>query len=110
MYFQIKGTAGFVLPKFNNECYILIENGDHFGELDLMKIKNDNIKGVFNKEITRCFTVQAFTHCELLLLNINDINRMNSEFPEIFSEIFLNCAIRFKKAIKMKQKAIEKCE
>lgn len=35
IYFHLKGSIGFVLPKFNNVKYINIVEGAHFGESDL---------------------------------------------------------------------------
>ncbi len=32
---MINGVAGYVLPRFDNTVYIKIENGDHFGLIDL---------------------------------------------------------------------------
>ena len=32
---MVKGTAGYVLPRFNNKAYLLIEAGQHFGHIDL---------------------------------------------------------------------------
>jgi len=35
LYFLEKGEAGFVLPKYKNLIYIIIEQGDFFGIMDL---------------------------------------------------------------------------
>jgi CRP-like cAMP-binding protein len=39
MYFIEKGTAGFVLPRYQNACYIVIESGDYFGVIDLYPMR-----------------------------------------------------------------------
>ena len=36
VYFLVKGVAGYVLPRFDNIVYIKIEEGDHFGHVDLI--------------------------------------------------------------------------
>lgn len=33
---MVKGIAGYVLPRFDNTVYIRIEDGDHFGLVDLV--------------------------------------------------------------------------
>jgi len=34
VYFLVKGTAAYVLPRFDNKPYRLIERGDCFGHID----------------------------------------------------------------------------
>ena len=41
IYFLTNGTAGFVLPIFNNVVYIQIEKGDKFGLIDLVYDKEE---------------------------------------------------------------------
>ena len=36
VFFLVKGSAGYILPRFNNAVYIKIEEGDHFGHVDLV--------------------------------------------------------------------------
>ena len=36
IHFLVDGDAAFVLPSFKNTKYITIENGDHFGIIDIM--------------------------------------------------------------------------
>ena len=36
IYFCVGGTPGFVLPLKYNKVYIEINQGDHFGEIDLL--------------------------------------------------------------------------
>ncbi len=103
---MIKGEAGYVLPRYDNTIYIRIEDGDHFGHVDI----------VFNQEvrdlrvqvkllrpeknmITRKFTVQSVLTCELLTLNIVELDKMKIEFPEIFEELFTNSYRRLKREL-----------
>ena len=39
IFFLHKGTANFVLPIVKNYQYIRIENGDHFGVIDIVGCK-----------------------------------------------------------------------
>jgi hypothetical protein len=36
IYFQLKGLSAFVIPFDYNVAFIQIENGDQFGDLDLV--------------------------------------------------------------------------
>jgi hypothetical protein len=36
VHFIMKGMAGFVLPFFKNVAYIEVEEGDHFGVMDII--------------------------------------------------------------------------
>ena len=37
VFFLVKGAAGYVLPRFNNKAYLMIEEGEHFGHVDIGK-------------------------------------------------------------------------
>jgi signal-transduction protein with cAMP-binding, CBS, and nucleotidyltransferase domain len=43
IYFLTKGKCHFVLPEYNNARYISINNGDHFGIIDLVASTNGDI-------------------------------------------------------------------
>jgi len=34
VYFLVKGTAGYVIQRFNNTPYLFIDSGEHFGHVD----------------------------------------------------------------------------
>ena len=36
MYFLVKGAAGYVLPRYNNKPYQIIEEGEYFGHVELV--------------------------------------------------------------------------
>ena len=55
IYFLSKGEAGFVLPKYDDLAYVLVEEGDAFGILDL--IDNERSTPESEKEFRRKFTV-----------------------------------------------------
>ncbi|CDW88827.1 cation channel family protein [Stylonychia lemnae] len=117
IYFLEKGVAGYVLPRFDNTIYIQVDKGDHFGELDLVydpMILDDQInikkKTQKNKDIFRRFSIQAVINCELLILTIDDIDKMKLEFPEVFDDLFNNSIKRLEKVHKLKMDAIEQCD
>ena len=60
--------------------------------------------------LTRKFTVQALIDCEVLILLIEDMDKMKIEFPDIFEEFFMNSYRRLKKELEIKIKAIQLCE
>ncbi|CDW71411.1 UNKNOWN [Stylonychia lemnae] len=110
-------VAGYVIPRFDNTVYIQIDKGDHFGELDLVydpKILSLTInikkKAQKNKDIFRRFSVQAIINCELLILTLDDIDKMKLEFPEVFDDLFNNSLKRLEKVLKLKIDAVEQCE
>jgi signal-transduction protein with cAMP-binding, CBS, and nucleotidyltransferase domain len=61
LYFIEKGTAGFVLPRYHNAIYIVIERGDYFGVIDLVPVREKKGKLDFDnggtQELKRVFTV-----------------------------------------------------
>ena len=66
IYFLIKGEAGFILPKYDNAIYIKIQEGDHFGIIDIIgSFSNDlmELEEWINKKsrLQRQFTVIAIT-------------------------------------------------
>ena len=115
VFFLVKGVAGYVLPRYDNTVYIRIEEGDHFGHVDLVLdqhilMEQFNIKMKQEKNLTRRFTVQALINCELLLLMIEDIDKMKIEFPEKFEHLFMNSYRRLKKELEIKIEAIKLCD
>lgn len=96
VYFLVTGSCGYVLPRFKNKIYSMINPGEHFGHVDLgdekdlfdsgTKIRRTAIALLHT--MIRRFTVLAFTNCELLALSVKDIFKMKLEFPLAFAEIF----------------------
>ena len=112
IYFLNKGLAGFVLPRYKNSIYILIEKGDHFGIIDLVPVREIKGKLVVSseKKLKRSFTVQALEKTELLALRIEDLNKIQVEFADVFQELFLGAFYRLKRAIKQKKKVVKIAE
>ena len=100
MYFLTKGLVQMVIPKFDNVCYIEINPSNHFGLIDFVgsarKYKfdyecwNDNQAKLF-----RMFTVRARKECEVLYLNLPDLEMMKYEFESDFLDIFSSINERY---------------
>jgi CRP-like cAMP-binding protein len=93
MYFLVKGRATYVLPRFKNKEYFVIEQGSEFGHVDLfgrrypidqLIIENSKKKN----DLIRNFTCRAEDTCELLNLPVSDLDRMHKEFPDIYVELY----------------------
>ena len=39
VYFLVRGSAGFVLPRFENKAYMIIDQGEQFGHTDIASDK-----------------------------------------------------------------------
>jgi CRP-like cAMP-binding protein len=116
IYFILKGESAFVLPRFDNTIYILICEGDYFGVIDLIPYEEGQCgKKVKSKkkdawDMTRKFTVQSVTKSTLMALKTEDLSKINSEFPDIYAELFVSAYNRFKMAIKLKKQVIDRIE
>ena len=94
VYFMVKGTAAFVLPRLQNRPYKEIVTGVYFGHSELAidkdfldvkkKVKRANHS---MGNLLRRSTVQAAENCDLLGLTLSDLLKMKLEFPEHFKEI-----------------------
>lgn len=77
-YFLCKGTAAYVLPLERNVVYVEVEEGDDFGQSDLIlgSILNDLKLVEFLKEEKfphRFFSVKCLERCQILELDIQII-------------------------------------
>jgi hypothetical protein len=93
-----------VLPNFDNTVYIKIEDGDHFGHSDISlssKYFYSNRflqkKSIKRKPHIHHFTVLALIDCDMLILSIDDLDKMKLEFPQVFRDLFVNAATLLKK-------------
>jgi hypothetical protein len=69
------GSAAFVLPFFKNVSYIEIDEGDHFGVMDIIgstQEENIDTNEWYSKKqiLKRQFTIQAKLDSEVLILPI----------------------------------------
>jgi hypothetical protein len=59
----VKGTAAYVLPRFENKIYRLIVSGEHFGHVDfaiseeMVKFDLSKTKRLRRKNMVRRFTL-----------------------------------------------------
>lgn len=121
VYFLKSGEAGFVLPKHNNFKYIDINTGHEFGMLDVIGsiLQADDGEGVDDRlledltyqrdKLKRQFTVMAFEETQVLLLSIQDLNRMRMEFVETYEEMLEAAKTPLQIALIIKLKAMTHC-
>jgi hypothetical protein len=102
IYFMDAGQAEYVMRSHNNFIcvpYYTIDEGDHFGEIDIVFAVTQSIQENEEKEtkhhfshnfqgIYRRFTVQATKPCSLLTLSTENLFKMQYEFVDQFDEIF----------------------
>ena len=67
MYFVTKGEVAFVVRECDDMPFLVIEEGDVFGIIDLVP---ESGQSVIEKEVTRTFTVMAMDYSEVLCLSI----------------------------------------
>jgi hypothetical protein len=67
-------------------------------------------KVLIGKDLIRMFSVQALTNCDLLILSLNELEKIKIEFLDIFVELFTTAWLRQRKEIKIKETAIAKVE
>ncbi|TNV87319.1 hypothetical protein FGO68_gene17715 [Halteria grandinella] len=119
VYFLVQGMAGFVLPRYDNTVYIKIDEGDHFGHqemnvnqasLNYGKMRSASKRPLKSSENLRMFTIQALIDCELLILSIDDVEKLRIEFPDIFIELFDNSDVLLERQLELKHDAIKLCK
>ena len=85
IYFQLNGLCAFVIPFDYNVAYIQIENGDQFGDLDLVASAREsrveqnemlNLHAEHSINLVRFFTVQAVNDTLLMKMNLTSLHRM----------------------------------
>lgn len=114
--FLNKGDVGFVLPKYNNVKYINVDEGAHFGIIDIMcsiihctNVKMDNWiehKG----EIRRFTTIMAMKESTLLTMEMAVLFRLKQEFSEIYNTIYEKAIMQAQKVLTIKVETILLCE
>jgi len=100
IYFIKSGTVGYVLPKYQNECFLKVREGYFFGEIDLL------FYGEFRK-----YTVTALKDCELYVLNKKDFKHVFlSEHRQIGTALYDNAYLRKQSTRKIYKEALEICK
>lgn len=89
IFFLVKGSAGYVIPFKRNVVYIEIEQGNHFGEIDIVNAaltSNIGMDLLMNNILScshlllRMFTVQAVKDCVLLIMPLDCLHKMHRHF------------------------------
>ena len=93
MYFLTKGSAGFVLPLKCNIIYVEINEGDDFGQVDILACSIEEEKSIEEmmqnrNHIIRRFTVQVLSDSEVLELSMKDLIAMKKQHFNAYSSIF----------------------
>lgn len=98
--------------KFDSLSFIDISEGEHFGEIDLLPFKDD--KGELKKKeasddqaLRRLFSVQAKSFSRILCLKVEDLERIEQEYPECYTELFKNSLNRLRTTYELRLKAFK---
>ena len=67
VYFLTKGEAAFVLPQCDDLAFLIVEEGDVFGIIDMVP---EHKQSIIEKEVTRTFSVLALDSVEVLCLSV----------------------------------------
>ena len=108
IYFLKDGFSYYVLPKYQNTRYIRIKTGNYFGFSDIIGsiIKNEDIDQddwISRKDkIIRQCTTASDVKSSLLLLSINDVNRMQLEFLESYEIMIQEAYVELEMSLKYK--------
>lgn len=106
-----------MLPRYNNKIYMVMEKGENFGHVDIA-IEQDMLslnirftaRALKGRNMVRRFTVQAVEDCDMLILRIDDLEKLKFEFPDMYQELFEGANDRLKCELLMKLEVINKCE
>lgn len=131
MYFIVNGEVSYVLPRYNHAIYITSEKGSHFAHEDILgsrkleesldasqaptvqyfsRTQTKQQQKSQEKEkskLYRKFTVLVGRHCELISLNIVDLEKMRFEFTEVYAELHKDAKARLKHNLKAKKEQID---
>lgn len=115
VFFLIKGFACYVLPRFSNKPYKVIEVGQHFGHIDFSKVEDMvsmelGSKRLKRQNISRRFTIQAIEACQMYTLSIDELEKMRLEFPDHYLDFFKGAHYRLQNDLVNKLEMIKKCE
>lgn len=105
-----------MLPRFDNKPYLVVEEGAHFGHIDLAQelrfigaepdLGNAMRNNIQIADLMRLFTVQAFNSCDLLQLSISELFKMKLEFPKHFLDLFEGSRERLQQDLILKLEVI----
>jgi hypothetical protein len=83
--------VAYVLPRYNNKIYLMLEHGEHFGHIDIA-VEQDMMaldmrftaRALKMRNLVRRFTVQAIEDCDMFTLGIDDLEKLKHEFSEMY--------------------------
>ena len=112
LYFNVFGTNGFVLPKFNNTVYIQINVSSTFGFEDITANLFENFddpadfKESFDnwydhvQHYKRVYSVQCHSEqSEIYCLCLSELARMNQEFREEYFKLMKDHFLHMQKVM-----------
>lgn len=114
IYFMLNGEANYVLTRYDNTPYIKLDPGDQFGVIDIIGSSTGDFDPLNwmeqRSKILRQFTTMSFSMSETLILNIEDLSKMEKEFINEYKLLFSEGKKELKNAWIVKLKATTKCE
>lgn len=111
MYFMTRGKAAYVLPLHEHVAYIRIDEGDDFGQADIMlqsTINDQRIVDLLKDEKLpfRFFSIKTLERSEFLEMDLQTLVEMSDCFVEAFEQIFSEGEYRLGRALNHKLKAL----
>jgi CRP-like cAMP-binding protein len=115
VFFLSNGKAGYVLSKYQDKVYKEIEQGDHFGHIDLANTKifmKTNKKKVHKKkqQFKSFFQVKAMEHCDLMTLSIKELEKMKFEFSDVYFELVDDANKQLQENLQKMDEEVERIE
>ena len=111
IYFLERGKAAYVLPRYKNKPFVLIDQSETFGIIDIvfrnMQVEEQGHKTIETNTFKRKFTVYTQENSMLLQLEIKDLRRMQFEYPEVYDELFLEQAELLQEVLSRKMVVIK---
>ena len=109
-----EGKAAYVLPRYKNAPYVTIEESDTFGLIDIvfrnLQMESGNqleLEGARGNLMKRKFTVQTVKNSIIHQLSIDDLKRLQFEYPEVYDELFFEQSELLEEILTSKMEAIQ---
>lgn len=112
IYSLSKGQVTFVLPEFNSCEYILVEEGDSFGYVDICRKENEAVQQgwyKFRHKLVRKFTTRCKDDIETLVLPLKVLEEMTNLFTEEYKMSIRDLPQLYCKMLALKKRAQENC-
>ena len=99
IYFLVSGQAGYALERHSNAIYVLIDQGNYFGEIDFIALDENG-----ENDGKRKFAARSIEDCDLLILSKSELLLADEMFEDVISELFQNAMHRLKRTLWLKRK------